>query len=57
MLSQINCIISDFENIKKKKNYNNKDMENLLRWYHSESIEVRGNYLFVNGKQVYEYVE
>ena len=55
MLSQINCIISDFEEVKKKKNYNNKDIENLLKWYHSEKIEVRGNYLIVNDKVVYEY--
>ena len=51
------CVISDFETIKKKENYTDKEMESILTWYHSDkTIKVRGNKLFMNGEQVYEYV-
>lgn len=57
MFTQKNCIISDFEEIKKKSNYSDKEMEALLKWYHSEkSIKVRGNKLFIEKELVYEYV-
>ena len=55
MFDKVNCLVSDFETIKKNGKYKDKEMESLLSWYHSGlKIKVRGNKLFLNKEQVYE---
>ena len=57
MFTLRDCVISDFETIKKNGKYKDKEIEALISWYHSnKTIKVRGNKLFIDKEMVYEHV-